>query len=44
MQRSDAVASNTMELVPWLRKQLETEDGDLLAEMLKAFANQLMGA
>jgi putative transposase len=38
------VASNTMELVPWLRKQLETEDGDLLAEMLKAFANQLMGA
>jgi len=38
------VASNTMELVPWLRKQLENEDGDLLAEMLKTFANQLMGA
>lgn len=38
------MASNTMELVPWLRKQLENEDGDLLAEMLKAFANQLMGA
>ena len=38
------MALNTMELVPWLRKQLETEDGDLLAEMLKAFANQLMGA
>ncbi|HVW34978.1 MAG TPA: IS256 family transposase [Acidimicrobiia bacterium] len=33
-----------MELVPWLRKQLENEDGDLLAEMLKTFANQLMGA
>ena len=38
------MASNTMELVPWLRKQLENEDGDLLAEMLKTFANQLMGA
>ena len=38
------MASNTMELVPWLRKQLEYEDGDLLAEMLRAFANQLMGA
>ena len=38
------MASNTMELVPWLRKQLENEDGDLLAEMVKAFANQLMGA
>jgi transposase-like protein len=33
-----------MELVPWLRKQLENEDGDLLAEMLKAFMNQLMSA
>jgi transposase-like protein len=33
-----------MELVPWLRKQLENEDGDLLAEMVKTFANQLMGA
>jgi putative transposase len=38
------VASNTMELVPWLRKQLENEDGDLLAEMVKTFVNQLMGA
>jgi hypothetical protein len=38
------VASNTMELVPWLRKQLENEDGDLLAELVKTFANQLMGA
>ena len=38
------MASNTMELVPWLRKQLENEDGDLLAEMVKTFANQLMGA
>lgn len=38
------MASNTMELVPWLRKQLENEDGDLLAEMLKTFVNQLMGA
>jgi transposase-like protein len=33
-----------MELVPWLRKQLENEDGDLLAEMVKTFVNQLMGA
>jgi putative transposase len=38
------VASNTMELVPWLRKQLENEDGDLLAELVKTFVNQLMGA
>ena len=38
------MATNTMELVPWLRKQLENEDGDLLAEMLKAFMNQLMSA
>jgi putative transposase len=39
------VATNTMELVPWLGKQLlENEDGDLLAEMLKAFMNQLMSA
>jgi putative transposase len=38
------VASTTMELVPWLRKRLEEEDGDLLREMLKAFADQLMGA
>ena len=33
-----------MELVPWLRKQLENEDGDLLAEVLRAFMNQLMSA
>src|SRR6266542_6297557 len=33
-----------MELVPWLRNQLENEDGDLLAEMLKTFVDQLMGA
>ena len=38
------MATNTMELVPWLRKQLENEDGDLLAEMVKTFVNQLMGA
>ncbi len=38
------MASNTMELVPWLRKQLENEDGDLLAELVKTFVNQLMGA
>ncbi len=37
------MASNTMELAPWLRKQLANEDGDLLAEMFKAFANQLVG-
>src|SRR5258705_354142 len=33
-----------MELVPWLRKQLENEDGDLLAEVVKTFVNKLMGA
>ena len=38
------MATNTMELVPWLRKQLENEDGDLLAELVKTFVNQLMGA
>jgi len=38
------VASNTMELVPWLHKQLENENGDLLAELVKTFLNELMGA
>jgi len=33
------VVSNKMELVPWLRNQLENEDGDLLAEMLRTFVN-----
>ncbi len=28
----------------WLRKQIETADADLLREMVKAFAEALMGA
>ena len=38
------MASNTMELVPWLRQQPETEDGNVLAEIVKTFAKQLVAA
>ncbi len=35
---------NTMDPLFWLRKHLESDDGDLLREMLRAFAETLMAA
>ena len=33
-----------MDALVWLRKQLETGDNDLLREMVRSFAEGLMGA
>lgn len=33
-----------MDLMAWLRKQLEVAEPDLLREMVKSFAEALMGA
>jgi transposase-like protein len=38
------VAENNMDLLAWLRKQLEEAEPDLLREMVKSFAEALMGA
>ena len=38
------MATTSMDPLTWLRKQLETAEPDLLREMLRAFADQLMGA
>ena len=38
------MAENNMDLVAWLRKQLEVAEPDLLREMVKSFAEALMGA
>jgi len=38
------MATNSMELLDWLRKQLESADVDLLRAMLEEFAEKLMGA
>ena len=35
---------NTMDPLAWLRKQLDADGGDLLAEMVRAFAERLMSA
>ncbi len=35
---------NRMDALGWLRKQLETDDNDLLREMVRSFAEELMGA
>ena len=41
----DAVAvNNTMDPVVWLRKHLEDGASDLLREMIRSFAEQLMDA
>ena len=34
----------SMDALVWLRKQLETDDNDLLREMVRSFAEELMGA
>ena len=36
------MVESTMELMDWFRKQLEEADGDVLAEMLRIFAETLM--
>jgi putative transposase len=38
------VVAMTMDLLTWLRKQLEEADADLLREMVRSFAEALMGA
>ncbi len=35
---------DTMDALSWLRKQVESADTDLLREMVKVFAERLMGA
>lgn len=37
-------AGNNMDPLEWLRKHLEDDDSDLLREMIKSFADQLMAA
>ncbi|MFV2000698.1 MAG: transposase, partial [Acidimicrobiia bacterium] len=34
----------SMDVLVWLRKQLETNDNDLLREMVSSFAQELMSA
>ena len=36
--------NKSMDALVWLRKQLETDDNDLLREMVRSFAEELMGA
>ncbi len=36
--------NESMDALEWLRKQLETGDNDLLREMVRSFAEELMGA
>jgi len=38
------VINKSMDALAWLRKQLETDDNDLLREMVRSFAEELMGA
>ena len=38
------VVPNNMDALEWLRKHLEDEDSDLLAQMVKVFAERLMAA
>ena len=37
------MVASSMELLTWLRKQVEAADGDLLREMVQTFAEALMG-
>jgi len=38
------VINRSMDALVWLRKQLETDDNDLLREMVRSFAEELMSA
>jgi len=40
----ETAASNNMDLLGWLRKQLAEAEPDLLREMVRTFAESLMGA
>jgi len=40
----ESVAKDNMDLLGWLRKQLAETEPDLLHEMVKSFAEALMGA
>ena len=42
--RRNAAITKSMDALVWLRKQLETGDNDLLREMVRSFAEGLMGA
>jgi putative transposase len=42
--RRYAVITESMDLLAWLRKQLAEADTDLLREMVRSFAEALMGA
>jgi len=42
--RRNAVITESMDLLGWLRKQLAEADTDLLREMVRSFAEALMGA
>jgi transposase-like protein len=43
-REENAVINKSMDALVWLRKQLETDDNDLLREMVRSFAEELMGA
>jgi hypothetical protein len=43
-ERRDAVALESLDALDWLRKHLEQDSPDLVREMLKSFAEQLMSA
>ena len=36
--------NKSMDVLAWLRRQLEADDNDLLREMVRSFAEELMGA
>jgi transposase-like protein len=42
--RRNTVITERMDLLAWLRKQLAEADTDLLREMVRCFAETLMGA
>jgi len=43
-REENAVINKSMDALVWLRKQLETDDNDLLQEMVRSFAEGLMSA
>jgi putative transposase len=44
LEREDTVVAPTMDLLGWLRKNLEAADTDLLREMVLGFVQALMNA
>jgi transposase-like protein len=43
-ERKNAVVTNNMDALDWLRKQLDGGENDLLREMVREFAQRLMAA